>query len=90
MLAYFLILLLLIVVNGLFAFAQEHRAERAAEHLRDLLPRASTVVRDGRAVTIDALELVDGDLVLLEAGDRVSADLEAIESNALTLDTSNP
>ena len=48
----------IIVVNGLFAFAQEHRAERAAEHLRDLLPRASTVVRDGRAVTIDARELV--------------------------------
>jgi magnesium-transporting ATPase (P-type) len=37
-----------VIVNGLFAFAQEHRAERAAERLRDLLPRQATAVRDGR------------------------------------------
>jgi magnesium-transporting ATPase (P-type) len=78
----------IIVVNGLFAFAQEHRAERAAEHLRDLLPRVATVVRDGRPATIDARELVVDDLVRLEAGDRVSADLRAIEAHALTVDTS--
>jgi magnesium-transporting ATPase (P-type) len=41
-----------VVVNGLFAFAQEFRAERAAERLRDLLPRRATVVRDGRPVEI--------------------------------------
>ena len=81
-------IVIIVVVNGLFAFAQEHRAERAAEHLRDLLPRASTVVRDGRAVTVDARELVVDDLMLLEAGDRVSADLETVETHALTLDTS--
>ena len=81
-------IVVIVVVNGLFAFAQEHRAERAAEHLRDLLPRTATVVRDGRPIPIDARELVVDDLMLLEAGDRVSADMHAIEVHALTVDTS--
>jgi magnesium-transporting ATPase (P-type) len=78
----------IIILNALFAFAQEHRAERAAEHLRDLLPRTATVVRDGRPVSIDTRELVVEDLVLLEAGDKISADLQAVEALALTVDTS--
>ena len=64
-----------IVVNGLFAFAQESRAERAAARLQDLLPRRAVVVRDGARREIDAAELVVGDLVVLAPGDRVSADL---------------
>ena len=71
----------------------------APQHLCDaggarILPRDRTagdhevVVRDGRPVPIDARELVVDDLVLLEAGDRVSADLRAIEVHALTIDTS--
>ncbi|MDY7106707.1 MAG: cation-transporting P-type ATPase [Actinomycetota bacterium] len=77
-----------VVVNAVFAFAQEHRAERAAEELRALLPRTATVVRDGHRSAIDATELVVGDLVLLEGGDRVSADLECAASHGLRLDTS--
>ncbi|MCC7367066.1 MAG: cation-transporting P-type ATPase [Chloroflexi bacterium] len=81
-------IVVIVVVNGLFAFAQEHRAERAAEHLRDLLPRSATVIRDGRPGAVDAGDLVVDDLVVLEAGDRISADLEAVEAHALTVDTS--
>ena len=77
-----------VLVNGGFAFAQEYRAERAAARLRDLLPRRVTVVRDGRARDVDAAELVVGDLVLLAAGDRVSADLVLVEAHALALDAS--
>ena len=77
-----------VIVNGIFAFVQESRAERAAERLRDLLPRRATVVRDGVAMEIDALELVAGDLVLLTAGDRISADLRVTEAHSLTMDTS--
>ncbi len=77
-----------VVVNGVFAFVQESRAEHAAEHLRDLLPRRAIVVRDGVPVEIDAAELVVDDLVLLVAGDRVSADLRVTESHALRMDTS--
>ncbi len=79
---------IVVIVNGLFAFAQEYRAERAAERLRDLLPRRVTVLRSGERVDIDASELVVGDLVVLEAGDRISADLCAIEAHALLVDSS--
>jgi magnesium-transporting ATPase (P-type) len=77
-----------VIVNGLFAFAQEHKAERAAEQLRELLPRRVTVVRDGKAADIDADDLVVGDVVVLGAGDRVSADLEVVEAHGLGIDTS--
>jgi magnesium-transporting ATPase (P-type) len=71
----------IVVVHGAFAFAQEHRAERAAEALQDLLPRSVTVVRDGQPTTIDAQALVVDDLVVLGAGDRVSADLRLTEAH---------
>jgi magnesium-transporting ATPase (P-type) len=77
-----------IVLNAVFAFAQERRAERAAEGLRDLLPRRARAMRDGSVIDIDAAELVVGDLVLLEAGDRVSADMRIVEAHAARADTS--
>ena len=77
-----------IVVNGVFAFVQETRAEHAAERLSDLLPRRAMVLRDGATLEIDAAELVVHDLVLLAAGDRVSADLRVTEAHALLMDTS--
>ncbi len=81
-------IVVVIVLNGLFAFAQEYRAEKAAERLLDLLPRNATVIRDGQRTVIDATELVPGDLVVLAEGDRVSADLACVEGHALALDTS--
>jgi magnesium-transporting ATPase (P-type) len=77
-----------IVLNGLFAFIQEHRAERTSERLRDLLPRRAMVLRDGLATEIDASQLVPDDVVLLNAGDRISADLRLFESHSLSIDTS--
>ena len=77
-----------IVVNGLFAYLQQSRAERAAERLRDLLPQRATVMRDGREVEIDAAELVVGDVVLLSDGVRVSADLELLDAQAFEVDSS--
>ena len=79
---------LVIVLNGLFAFAQEHRAEKAAQRLQRLLPRRAMVQRDGRWVELDAGLLVVGDLVALAAGDRVSADVELTRGPGLSVDTS--
>jgi magnesium-transporting ATPase (P-type) len=76
-----------VLVNGLFAFAQEYRADRAGDRLRDLLPSRATVRRDGRRTVVDSRELVPGDVVLLSAGDRVSADLEILDCHGLALDT---
>ncbi|HXF72570.1 MAG TPA: cation-transporting P-type ATPase [Actinomycetota bacterium] len=77
-----------IVVNGLFAFLQEHRAELAARRLRTLLPRRATALRDGGRVELDATELVVGDVLLLGPGDRVPADLRILEAHGLRVDTS--
>ena len=54
-----------VVLNGLFSFAQEYRADRAAERLRDLMPLTVSVRRDGRTTRLAADELVPGDVVLL-------------------------
>jgi calcium-translocating P-type ATPase len=78
-----------IAVNGLFAFFQEYRAEHAAEALRQLLPRRTMVVRDALPRVIDASQLVIGDVVLLAAGDRVTADLRLLSSIGLAIDASS-
>jgi magnesium-transporting ATPase (P-type) len=77
-----------IVVNALFAFAQESRAGRAAERLRALLPHQVTVRRDGRRVHVDATAVVVDDVLLIESGDRIPADARVITSHDLLVDTS--
>ncbi|MEX0847124.1 MAG: cation-transporting P-type ATPase [Ilumatobacteraceae bacterium] len=67
-----------VVLNAVFAFAQETRADHAAERLRSLLPTRISVRRDGRATIIDAAEVVRGDVLLLDAGDRVPADATVV------------
>jgi calcium-translocating P-type ATPase len=77
-----------VVVNGLFAFLQEARAERASAKLRELLPNRVQVRRGGHTRVVDAADLVPGDIVLLAAGDRVPADLDLVSVSSLTLDES--
>jgi magnesium-transporting ATPase (P-type) len=79
---------IVIALNAVFAFIQESRADQAAERLRGLLPRRITVRRDGRPVQIDAGEVVVGDLLVLESGDRVPADALASSARGLLIDTS--
>jgi magnesium-transporting ATPase (P-type) len=68
-----------VLLNGAFAFAQERQAERAIEALRSYLPQQAVVVREGRRQTIDAGELVPGDVLVVAEGDRVSADARLLE-----------
>ncbi|HEX6131004.1 MAG TPA: cation-transporting P-type ATPase, partial [Actinomycetota bacterium] len=81
-------IVLVIVANGAFSFLQEHRAERAAERLRDLLPRRVLVVRGGRLDEVDASSLVRGDRVRLTTGDRIPADLRLVGAHAALVDVS--
>ncbi|MFB0834447.1 cation-translocating P-type ATPase [Arthrobacter halodurans] len=81
-------IVVVVVVNALFAFFQEARAERAASTLRDLLPARVTVRRDGAATTVEAVELVPGDVVLLAAGDKVPADVRVLSGSACRIDES--
>ncbi|WP_084484545.1 cation-translocating P-type ATPase [Nocardia anaemiae] len=77
-----------VLLNGAFAFAQEQRAEHAAERLRELLPRQVTVLRDATVSEVPAEQLVTDDVVLLAEGDRVSADLRLDRVHAVAVDTS--
>ncbi|MEA2371557.1 MAG: hypothetical protein QOH12_1951 [Solirubrobacteraceae bacterium] len=72
-------IVVVIVLNAAFAFAQERQAEHATEALRDLLPPRARVRRGGVGVEIDAVTLVPGDLLLLAEGDRLSADARLID-----------
>ncbi|HST40875.1 MAG TPA: cation-transporting P-type ATPase [Conexibacter sp.] len=67
-----------VVLNALFAFWQEQQAERAVEALGAYLPPHATVMRDGRLQQIEARLLVPGDLLVIDEGQRVSADAELI------------
>jgi calcium-translocating P-type ATPase len=70
--------LLVILLNALFAFIQEMQAERAVEALAQFLPQHVTVLRDRKPASILAAELVPGDIVLVEEGDRIAADMRLI------------
>lgn len=78
----------IVVLNAVFAFWQEHRADRSAQRLRALLPARTRVRRDGRVTEVDVAELVPGDVVLLEAGDRIGADATVLVAAALRVDES--
>ena len=78
-----------ILINGLFSFWQEYRAEKALAALRNLLPRRTTALRDGHAVQLPVAELVPGDVVLLAAGDDVPADCRLIEAFGVRVNTAN-
>ncbi|QMV20652.1 HAD-IC family P-type ATPase [Streptomyces sp. SCUT-3] len=72
-------IVVVIVVNAAFAFVQEAQAERAVEALAAYLPHRAKVVRDGREEEVEATRLVPGDLLVIEEGDRVSADARLID-----------
>ncbi|HCU25083.1 MAG TPA: hypothetical protein DF383_08700, partial [Deltaproteobacteria bacterium] len=83
-----LIIALIVVLNTVIGFSQEHRAERAMESIRRLAVPKARVLRGGRPCAVPAQELVPGDVVLLEAGDRIPGDLRLAKSAALRIDES--
>ena len=79
------IILAAVVVNTLVGFIQEYKANRAISHLKKLIQRKAKVLRDGIEVEIDASQIVRGDIILIEAGDRAPADARIIESMNLQM-----
>ena len=69
-----------ILISGSFSFWQEYRVERTLAALRHLLPPQVKALREGKAVQVDADQLVPGDIVLLEQGDHIPADCRVIEA----------
>ncbi len=80
------IIILIILVSALLAFFQEYKSERAIDSLRKRVSLKTTVIRDGQPKIISAVNLVVGDLVLLDLGKVVPADLRLITTDDLMID----
>ena len=74
------IILIVVLLNAVIGVAQESKAEKSLEALKKLSAHAEKVIRDGKETAIPARELVPGDLVIIETGDYISADLRVIEA----------
>jgi P-type Ca2+ transporter type 2C len=79
---------LVILINAVFSFWQEYRAEKAIEALARLLPANTRVWRGGEIRVVEAAELVPGDILILEAGDQIPADCRLIEAQDFRVDNS--
>jgi P-type Ca2+ transporter type 2C len=77
-----------IIINAIFSFWQEYKAEQALEALKKILPSQAKVMRNGQKMEIIAAELVPGDLLVLEEGDNISADARLVEASEMKVDTS--
>ena len=77
------VILAVVLANAVIGFLQEGKAEAAMSAIRGMLAPRAAVLRDGRRVSLDAADLVPGDIVLLEAGDKVPADLRVLEARGL-------
>jgi magnesium-transporting ATPase (P-type) len=79
------VIVAVVVANSIIGFVQEGKAEKSMEAIRQMLAPRAHVIRDGLRFSIDAAELVPGDIVLLEAGDKVPADLRLLTAHGLSL-----
>ncbi|MBI4149987.1 calcium-transporting P-type ATPase, PMR1-type [Candidatus Woesearchaeota archaeon] len=78
-----MVIAIILIMNAILGFAQEYRAEKAIEALKKMASLKAKVIRDGTEQEIDARELVPGDVIFLDAGDKIPADARLIRVVAL-------
>lgn len=76
------------IINGVFSFKQEYQASKATDALKKMLPSYARVIRDGEQQQILAEDLVVGDVMVIEEGDKISADAVLISSSDLQVNQS--
>jgi Ca2+-transporting ATPase len=76
----------ILLLNGVLGFVQEYRAEQALEALKEMSAPIATVIRDGREIDVPAVQLVPGDIVMLESGDRIPADARLVHVAVLRIE----
>jgi len=77
-------ILAIVAINGIVGFIQEYRVERAIQHLKKLITSQTKIYRDGILLQISSKELVPGDLIILEEGQKVPADIRLVQSFSLS------
>ena len=82
----FAIIMVVVVIDVILGFVQEYQAQRTYVALKGLLKPTTTVIRDGQRAEVEVWELVPGDLVVLNAGEKVPGDGELLEATKLSLD----
>lgn len=75
-----IVILIIVILNAVIGFVQEYRAEQALEALKKMVNPSAVVMRNGTVYTISSEELVPGDLIFLEAGNRIPADIRLTET----------
>lgn len=80
------VIVAVVIVNALIGFVQEGKAERAMEAIRKMLSPTAAVLRDGQRIRIDGENLVPGDIVLVEAGDKIPADIRLLRADGLLVE----
>jgi Ca2+-transporting ATPase len=77
-----------VIINVIVGYIQEVKAAEAIESLKKMMITEAVVIRDGKKLTISSIEIVPGDIVLLESGSKVPADLRLLDINDLKIDES--
>ena len=83
------VIILAVLLNVIMGFIQEYRSQKAVESLKELVVKTAIVKRDNEILEINSEDLTIGDIVILEEGNKVPADLILIDVNELTCDESN-
>lgn len=81
-----IVIIVIIVLNAVVGFVQEYRAEKAMDALRKMAAPSVTLIRNGQTIQLPSAELLPGDIVLLEAGNMVPADIRLVSSHSLKID----
>lgn len=81
-------IVIILILNGVMGFIQEYKAEKSIEALQKLASTKTKVIRDGKLEEIDSKDIVPGDIISIEAGDKISCDARLIEVSQFEVDES--
>ena len=83
-----IVIFAIVLINGIIGFVQEYQAERSLEALKQMVSKEVRIIREGNEHILDSKKLTIGDIVLIEAGEKVPADMRLLESTSLKVDES--
>lgn len=84
-----IVLASVVIITGIFSYFQERKASNIMDSFKNLVPDQANVLRDGKMQTINAREVVIGDVIQVKGGDRIPADIRIIEASGMKVDNSS-